>query len=349
MKFTGTRSIMMAMAVVVGVVSTATYVSAARDRLHWLDGYVWAHSPTSSSYTPSTFYSYNRIGGSIQITKPAATTGQYNVKLATLSTFLSKSTVHVTGYTGDNNYCKPATPTLAGSVLSVRCFDATTGLPANALYSVAVTRNYTDNAFAYANQPTNPSYAPPANTSWNPQGAIQVSRSGVGFYLVKFTGLGTLANANGGHFQAVAVGTTASYCKVGGWGGSPDMSVSVLCFSGTGASADTAFNIFFVLPTTDVAYAWADQPTSASYTPSTFYSWNPTGGSISITRNGTGNYTAFWSGLVLLDGGDVQVTSYGGGNAQCKVVGWGSNSANVRCFAPGGAPVDTYYTVLLGS
>jgi hypothetical protein len=116
-----------------------------------------------------------------------------------------------------------------------------------------------------------------------------------------------------------------------------------------GVAADTAFNIFFVLPSAEVAYVWADQPTSSSYTPNTFYSWNPTGGPVSVTRNGTGNYTASWSGLALLDGGDVQVTSYGGGNAQCKVVSWGSNIANVRCFTPGGAPVDTYYTVLLGS
>ena len=178
--------------VCVFAIGTVTYVGAALDRLHWLDGYVWANDSTSSSYTPQPFWSFNRIGGSIQITKPAGTTGQYNVKLATLSTFLSKSTVHVTSYNTDNNYCKPATPTLASNVLNVRCFDGSTGLPANAQYSVAVTRNCTDIAFAYANQPTNANYAPPANTFWNPQGAIRVFRSGVGLYQVQFTAPGSL-------------------------------------------------------------------------------------------------------------------------------------------------------------
>jgi hypothetical protein len=267
-----------------------------------------------------------------------------------LGVLSGKSTVHVTGYSGDDNYCKPAQPTLANSVIGVRCFQADSlGVASDAYYTVAETRPYTDNAFAYANQPTGTNYVPPGSASWNPQGAIRVFRNGTGAYQVVFTKLGSLAASNGGHFQAVAVGTTASYCKVGSWFGSPDLAVSVLCFSGAGAPADSTFNVFFILPSSAVAYAWADQPSSPAYTPSTFYSWNPSGGSVSITRFGTGRYSVSWSGLALLDGGDVQVSAYGGGNAQCKVENWGSNTANVRCFAPGGAPVDSFYTVLYGS
>ncbi len=54
-------------------------------------------------------------------------------------------------------------------------------------------------------------------------------------------------------------------------------------------------------------------------------------------------------GSKILNAGKVQVTAYGSGNAQCKVTGWGSTSADVLCFAPNGAPADTYNTVLLGS
>jgi hypothetical protein len=53
--------------------------------------------------------------------------------------------------------------------------------------------------------------------------------------------------------------------------------------------------------------------------------------------------------LDILQGGDAQVTAYGSGNAQCKVVSWGLASAQVRCFSPTGAPMDSFYTVLLGS
>lgn len=192
--------------------------------------------------------------------------------------------------------------------------------------------------------------APPAPQSWNSQGAIHVYRTAVGTYQVTFSGLGNLtSSSNGGHFQAQAVGTGASYCSVARWNGSPDLSVYVLCYSGTGAALDTDFSVLFELPSPEVAYAWADSPTSSSYTPDSEYSWNPSGGSISISRFGTGQYQVTWSGFTLLDGGDAQVSAYGSGNAQCKVVSWGSDLVNVNCFAPGGAFADSFYTVFLGS
>lgn len=322
------------------------------DRAHWADGYAWANDPTSASYTPSSFYSFNRAGGAITITRPAGTTGQYRVKFATLSAFLgATSTVHVTGYLGDDTYCKPATATLVSSVLDVRCFKASTQAAANAYFTVFTTRNYTDVAYAFANKPTTASYAPPANASWNPGGAIKVTRLGVGRYSVLFTGIGALASSNGGHVQVNAVGSGPPQCKVGGWGGSPDLTISVLCFSKLGVAVDVNFNVLFLLPSPHLAYAWADQPSTASYTPSPFYSSNPSGGAISIARLGTGRYNVAWSGAdaQIFDGGDVQVTAYGGGNAQCKVEGWGSESATVRCFTPNGTLVDSFYTVLLGS
>jgi hypothetical protein len=331
-------------------------LASVPDRAHWADGYVWAHDPTSASYTPSSFYSFNRNGGAIQITKPAGTTGQYKVRFTGLSALLgATSTVKVTGYLGDNNYCKPTSPTLTSDTVGIRCFNGNTGAAVNAYYTVFVTRNYTDVAYAHANNPTGTNYAPPANSSWNPAGAIQVVRNGTGNYTVRFTGLGSRLTSNGGHAQVVAVGTGNLHCKVGGWGGSPDLVVSVLCLTRAGSPADAKFNVLFLLPSPHLAYAWADQPTASSYTPSTFYSSNPTGGAISITRLGTGRYSVTWSGLGsnLLDGGDVQVTAYGSAgptsNAHCKVEFWGSQDAYVRCFSPTGTLVDSDFSVLFGS
>jgi hypothetical protein len=263
----------------------------------------------------------------------------------------ARSTVHVTGYLGDNTYCKPTGARLVNDLVDIRCYNGATGAATNGYYTVLATRNYTDEAFAYANQPAGTNYAPLSTSSWNPTGAIRVFRSAVGVYQVVFNGLGALTGSNGGDVQVNAVGTGKSYCKVGGWGGSPDLSISVLCFSRAGAPADSGFNTLFLLPSDHLAYAWADQPTAASYTPSTFYSWNPVGGAISITRLSPGRYSVAWNGVdpAIFDGGDVQVSAYGGGNAQCKVEGWGSASATVRCFNPTGALVDSFYTVLLGS
>jgi hypothetical protein len=313
---------------------------------HYADGYVWANSPTSASYTPSTSYSFNRAGGAISITRQGE--GTYTVRFAGLSALLgTKSTVHVTGYLAENTYCKPAAQKLLSDVIHIKCFDAASGRPTDAYYTVYITKRYGDLAFAYANLPTTNDYAPAGSASSNPTGAIRVFRNGVGNYSVKFTGFGSRLTSNGGHAQAVALGTGAQHCKVGGWGGSPDLFVTVLCYSRFGDPKDVKFNLFFATPNPHLAYAWANSPTSASYTPSTFYSTNPNGGGINITRSGTGRYVVTWSGLALLDGGDVQVTAYSSGNIVCKVEGWGSQSVGVRCFNPGtNVLVDSYFDIM---
>lgn len=94
-----------------------------------------------------------------------------------------------------------------------------------------------------------------------------------------------------------------------------------------------------------LAYVWANDPTSASYTPSTTYSHNPAGG-ITISRDGTGDYTVLFDGLSL-SGGHVQVSAYGGSATSCKVASWGSNQVNVDCYAFDGSPADSRYNVLV--
>jgi hypothetical protein len=322
------------------------------DRAHWADGYVWGSQPTTASYAPSTTYAFNRLGNPITITKPAGTTGRYLVKFGGLSSFLgNKSTVHVTGYTSDNTYCKPAGPALVNNQVEVRCFLGGTGAPTDASFTALVTRNYGDLAFAYASQPTAASYVPPAAQSWNPGGAIQVSRTGVGLYTVTFTDLGTLTGANGGHIQVSAVGTSSAHCKVLNWIGSPNLAVSVRCFSSAGAAIDSKFNVLFLLPTPRLAYVWANQSVAGIYSPSAAYLFNPSGGPVTITRTGPGAYTVNWQGAdpLILDGGDVQVTAYGVGSAQCKVSNWSVDNVSVRCFGPTGAPLDSQFTALYGS
>lgn len=320
---------------------------------HWADGYVWANQPTSASYTPSLSNSFNRSGGSILITKPAGTTGQYTVRFNGLSPLLgAKSTVKVTGFgsTG-NEYCQPSSPRLASNVVKIRCFRGNTGAPVNAYYTVLITKNYAENAFAHGNLPSGNNYAPQANASWNPAGAMRVFRIGTGMYQVRFSGLGSRLTANGGHAQVVAVGTGSQHCKVDGWGtNSGDLFVSVLCFTKTGAPVNVKFNLLFVMPHDHLGYAWANSPTSPSYTPSGFFSWNSGGGTVQITRSEPGKYQVTFSGLGanLLDRGDVQVTAYGAGNTQCKVEGWAPDRVSVRCHRPSGL-VDSYFAILYGS
>jgi hypothetical protein len=327
--------------------------SLIADRAHWADGYAWANNPTSASYAPLPSWAFNRLGNPITITKPAGTTGRYLVKFGGLSSFLgNRSTVHVTGYTSDNTYCKPAGPAVVNNQVEVRCFRPGTGAAVDALFTVLVTRNYGDLAFAYASQPAAASYAPPAAQSWNPGGAINVTRSAVGSYLVTFTDLRTLTLPRLGHVQVSAVGTSSAHCKVLNWGGGPaDLMVSVRCFSSAGVPIDSKFNVLYLLPAPRLGFVWASQPTDPSYAPASPWTSNPSAAPVSITRTGVGAYTVAWLGAdpFIIDGGDVQVTAYGSGNAQCKVERWSGDNAFVRCFGPTGAPMDTQFAALYGS
>jgi hypothetical protein len=330
---------------------------------HWADGYLRADDPIQASYPVSPFTAFNRaarFGGAITITKPAGTTGRYVATFPSLSGYLGgRSTVHVSGYAGDFNaaedtYCKPVGAYLVSDKVEVRCFKVSTGLPTNARFSLLVTRSYADLAFAYAHQETVANYSPSSQGSWNPAGTSTVVRSGVGRYRVTFNNLGALLPTDVlGHVQVNAVGTSNAYCNAMNWytNGTPNLSVDVQCFATpTGASVDRRFTVLFVLPANHLAYAWADKPSVASYSPLPYFSSNPARAGITITRRGVGSYKVDWAYLdrELFDGGDAQVTAYGG-NTLCKLTSYSTTSAHVQCFAPNGTPADSRFSVLRAS
>lgn len=92
-------------------------------------------------------------------------------------------------------------------------------------------------------------------------------------------------------------------------------------------------------------YAWMDSP-GASATLDNGYVFNDGGGAVTSTRNSVGNYTITFE-TMNLNGGNVQVTSYGGGVTWCKVSGWSSSSAGVLCFDAAGAPIDSTFTIAM--
>ncbi|MCW2783976.1 MAG: hypothetical protein JWP74_493 [Marmoricola sp.] len=66
---------------------------------------------------------------------------------------------------------------------------------------------------------------------------VTVNRSATGVYTVTFVGL----NFDPGNVQVTAYGSdTATWCKVGGW---EQGEVSVYCYDGSGAAADSRFDI----------------------------------------------------------------------------------------------------------
>jgi hypothetical protein len=320
----------------------------------WADGYLLAGSPTTPSYAPLPTLSYNRSGGAMNITKPTGTTGRYIVTFTGLSALLgTKNTVQVTEYGLDDTYCKPANGRLVSDKLEVRCFRASTRTPANTGFTVSVSGKRADRVFAYGHQPTATDYSPAASASWNPAGPMKVVRLGLGRYQVRFDNFGTKVPAGvSGLAQVNAVGTGKAYCTLDDWGngGTSNLSVYVQCFSATGVPGDSKFTVLFLLPVPHVAYAFASQPSTPSYSPLPTLSWNPSGGNITVTRNGMGDYTVFWTGVdpAIVDIGTVHVTGTAVGK-QCKATSVFATGVGVHCFDASGAPADAYYSVMLGS
>jgi hypothetical protein len=113
-------------------------------------------------------------------------------------------------------------------------------------------------------------------------------------------------------------------------------------------------------------YIWANDGSStigAPYSPSSTYSYNAVGraSANTVTRTGVGTYVVTCKGVGgggLFSGsgswgagGHVQVTAYGGEDAdQCKVVSWTSGgadfSASVRCYNHAGALSDNRFDLL---
>jgi hypothetical protein len=320
----------------------------------WAAAYLHAGAPTLPSYAPVPYLSYNQSGGPMNITKPTGTTGRYIVTFSGLSAVLgSKSTVHVTEYGLDDTYCKPTNGRLVNDKLEVRCFRAGTQRSANAAFTVVVIARESNAAFAYAHQPASTGYSAAATGTWNPGGATKVYRNGVGQYEVVFTDLArAIPPTVAGHAQVNAVGTGKAHCILEDWGNSAtqDLHVEVRCYTPAGVLTDSKFNVLFQLGDGHLAYTYATQPSSPSYSPYPTHTWTPSGGSVTITRSGAGDYTVVWAGVdpAIVEGGTVHVTS-ASARTQCKATGLFDSGVVVHCFGPNGAPADAYYSVLLGS
>jgi hypothetical protein len=113
-------------------------------------------------------------------------------------------------------------------------------------------------------------------------------------------------------------------------------------------------------------YVWANDATHAigsAYSPSSIYSFNAVGRAAAnfVTRTGTGLYTVTCKGVgggPLFGGsgswgagGHVQVTAYGGEDADyCKVSSWTTGGADftafVRCYNSSGGLSDNRFDLL---
>jgi hypothetical protein len=103
------------------------------------------------------------------------------------------------------------------------------------------------------------------------------------------------------------------------------------------------------------AYAWANSPTTASYTPHAAYAYNSTGGAIQIDRQSAGIYNVTFAGLRGWGPGlssAVAVTAYGSTSISCSSLTYSSSPTTtavlVGCFdAATGAMADSRFTIMV--
>jgi hypothetical protein len=81
-----------------------------------------------------------------------------------------------------------------------------------------------------------------------------------------------------------------------------------------------------------IGWVYADQPTlTTPYSPNAAYSYNSSGGGITITRMSKGFYQADFADLNSTKPSNVQVTAVGG-NSQCASSGWSGSGSDVTAY-----------------
>ncbi len=208
--------------------------------------------------------------------------------------------------------------------------------------------------WAWANSPSSSSYTPSLFHQYNSSGAVNtITSSAVGVYRVLFPGLAR----TGGVAHVTAQGTwdEPAHCSVVGWSAvSGDEVVDVECRAlGSTSLVDNGFLVSFTNAkagtfSAAVAYAWADQPSTASYAPSRAYQFNSNGGQITIKRSAAGIYDVRIPKMGQA-GGSVKVSTYGQTTNRCLVLRWAPKElalvAKVRCVTPGGHGADTQFAI----
>lgn len=215
-------------------------------------------------------------------------------------------------------------------------------------------------AFFWNDFPT-PVGTQPATTGYeySSLGSIPtVSSSGVGIYNAEFPDQGRLAYEAEALFVSPYSMVLGGYCRQTGW---TQTTLGVACHDQDGDPVSARWTVAHISGASlsgRWGFAWI--PSGTESTPaSTSYSFNPTGGSITSTRNGAGDYTVRFAGLGRRTANDreaVIVNAYGD-NATCQPASWSSFSGDdpfgpdlyveVRCFKPNSSAVDSRFTVLV--
>jgi hypothetical protein len=207
--------------------------------------------------------------------------------------------------------------------------------------------------FVWAYDPANPAYVASGPYHFNSAGgAVNISRTAAGRYLVSFVGLG----GPGGVAHAQAYGGNSNYCNVMNWNGEGgNENVTVHCFNAAGTLTDSTFVANWAAGSQDTArfgYLWAEQPTNTNrYNPSASYRYDAVNSDdLAVERLSTGRYLVHMPTSAPVDEPvgpwAYQVTAYSTNN-RCKLHSVDREHADavVACRTPAGADADTLFSI----
>jgi hypothetical protein len=326
-----------------GLVDTGidlTVTSRGRPSVANVTGFASVNGALATETLTTSPTAYSASGGAITSTKRGV--GSYRVTFANLA--LTNATAMVTA-NGSAHRC--AVESVLGDDVDVRCYSPT-NQPADVNAFFVTVHEYaapsTARVMSWVRVPASGAAPAPPFVS-NPAGAVTVSRTAAGTYSVTFTGLGVADLPN----LEVAAQNSSRFCSISSW--SPP-GVGVQCFDGS-ALADSDFTLvgFANQPFTTLtqpvttsevlAFAFASDPTSASYTPFVPLTYNSAAQPVTATRTGAGLYAMRFPGLSF-NSGVVQVTPTDTAN-RCAVLSQLDDTVQVRCYGPSGLPADSRY------
>jgi hypothetical protein len=185
-------------------------------------------------------------------------------------------------------------------------------------------------------------------------GAVQVTRTGVGRYTVRFVNMA----GQGGVAHVSAYGGS-NICTVTNWGPLVgDEFINLRCFTAAGAAADSRF-VAHVSNRKDGAsrgYLYSNDATApvGGYAPSPGYSYDSTGQQIAVFGAGTGAYAVELGAFAQDIGGAwrsgaLRVSAYGTAAVTCQVMDpelfLDPGVLRVRCFDTAGDPVNSRFVL----
>ena len=282
-------------------------------------------------------------------TYTSAGTGRVTVHFTDLVGSYGNAQVSAVG--SDSVRCKVQgwyVDTAGDRAVDVRCHNSA-GTLANSdfavYYQTAVSGSW-GGAYLLVSNPTSllgVSYSAPSGYSYNEFGGTnRVTRVSPGVYDNRLPGHGQ----SDGLAHVTAYGTGSEYCNVSSLSADGnDRIVRVRCFDTTGQPANAGYSLDYKplgLPGVGGtgAHAIANNSTTSSYRPSTWYSTGacqPVPRDVLATRAANGKYNMRFNSMAAADGGIIftiaQVSGYGTGPGYCKI---GRDSGTAQWWLPTG-------------